>query len=107
MTRFRDEDLLQVLACDPEQRPPAPGADALARFVTAAWASPDTLVLAIDEAGRDVAEAFVAAEQVCCAGIGWQLESAPQLRLRITASGPQLKVLSGLVPPGINIEEVQ
>ncbi len=107
MKTRRDEDLIEVLACEIDQRPAAPGPDELARFVRSASLGPEALVLGLDEAGRGVAEAFVAAEQVCCSNIGWTLEYAPELTLRIAATAPQLKVLAGLVPQSINIEEVR
>jgi hypothetical protein len=104
---WRDEDVIEVLACEIDQRPAAPGPQELAFYVRSASLGPDALVLGLDDAGRDVAEAFVAAEQVCCSDIGWSLESAPTLTLRITAMAPQLKVLAALVPKDIHIEEVQ
>lgn len=107
MSRFEREDLIEVLACEIEQRPDAPGPDALAPFITAASLSPEALTLEISRRGLAIAEAFVAAEQVCCAGIGWSLEDDAGLKLRITAAKPQLKILAGLVPADIEIEEVQ
>ena len=107
MKTWRDEDAIEVLACEIDQRPAAPGPQDLARFVRSASLRPEALVLGLDDAGRDVAEAFVAAEQVCCSDIGWSLESVPTLTLRITATTPRLKVLATLVPNDINIEEVQ
>ena len=106
MQARRDEDPIEVLACEIDQRPAAPGPQELARFVRSASLGAEALVLGLDEAGRDVAEAFVAAEEVCCSSIGWSLERAPSLALRITATARQLKVLSGLVPQSIDIEKV-
>jgi hypothetical protein len=107
MSRIAREDLIEVLACEIESRPEAPGPDALAPFITGAALAPRALTLAIDRAGRAIAEAFVAAEQVCCADIGWVLEDKGGLRLSITAAEQQLKVLAGLVPADIEIEKVQ
>ena len=107
MKTRRDEDSIEVLACEIDQRPAAPGPQELTRFVRSASLGAEALVLGLDESGRDVAGAFVAAEQVCCASIGWRLERAPSLPLRITATAPQLKVLTGLVLQSINIEKVQ
>jgi hypothetical protein len=104
---WRDEDLIEVLACEIDERPTAPGPQELSRFIRSASIGPEALVLGLDEAGKDVADAFVAAEQVCCADIGWSLESSPALSLRITATAPQLKVLAALVPNNIDIERVQ
>ena len=107
MAKWHSDELIQVLSCEIGQRPDAPGPEQLAPFVTAATLTRETLVLRLHAAGREVAEAFVAAEQVCCSTIGWRLETAPQLTLRITAGEPQLKLLAGLVPSSIHIEEVQ
>jgi len=107
MTARRDEDPIEILACEIDQRPAAPGPQELARFVHSASLGAEALVLGLDEAGRNVAEAFVAAERLCCSSIGWSLERAPSLALRITAAAPQLKVLAGLVPPTVDIEKVQ
>jgi hypothetical protein len=107
VSRFGREDLIEVLACEIESRPEAPGPEALAPFVVGAALGRDALVLTLDPAGRSVAQAFVAAEQVCCANIGWRLEEEGGLRLRITAAEPQLKVLAELVPAGVEIEKNQ
>jgi hypothetical protein len=107
MSRIAREDLIEVLACEIDERPAAPGPDALAPYVTGASISQGVLVVRLDPAGRAIAEAFVAAEQVCCADIGWVLEEDAWLTLRMSASQPQLNVLVGLVPAGIEIEKVQ
>jgi hypothetical protein len=104
---WRDEDAIEVLACEIETRPPAPGPEALAPFVQSASHGPTALTIDLAEAGRQTAEAFVAAEQVCCSNIGWQLEDAPRFRLRITAEPQQLTVLKALIPKTVQIEEVQ
>ena len=104
--RWANDELLAVLACDIDEMPAAPGPAELAPFITAATLRPDALILEIDQDGRRTAEAFVAAEQVCCAGIGWELGGSP-LRLRISAGPEQLNVLAGLVPTSINIEKFQ
>jgi hypothetical protein len=103
----RRDELIEVLACEIDQRPAAPGPQELARFVRSASLGAEALVLGLDESGREVAEAFVAAEEVCCSSIGWSLERNPELTLRITATTPQLKVLAGLVPQSIVIEEIR
>jgi hypothetical protein len=107
MSRFARDELIEVLACQIEERPEAPGPDALAPFITGASLDSSALVLAIDPAGREVAEKFVAAEQVCCSTIGWSLEHDSGIRLRITAAKPQLDILAGLIPAGIEIEKIQ
>jgi len=102
-----DRELIEVLGCEIDARPAAPGAEALAPFVQSAWHSAMALTIDLDEAGRETAEAFVAAEKVCCSTIGWQLENAPRFRLRITAEPQQLSALRSLIPPNVHIEEVQ
>ncbi len=107
MTKRGREDLLEVLACDISDRPAAPGPDELASFIQGASLTGDTLVLSLDEAGADVAQAFVAAEQVCCSSMDWRIVRSPKLALRITASPQQLQILAQLVPSTINIERHQ
>jgi hypothetical protein len=104
---WRDEDAIEVLACEIETRPPAPGPEALAPFIQSASHSPTAITIDLDEAGRQTAEAFVAAERVCCSNIGWQLKDAPRFRLRITAEPHQLVALRALILTTVQIEEVQ
>ena len=106
--RWASDELLEVIACDIESRPAAaPGVDALAPFVRSAQRLPGELLLQLDPAGRTVAEAFVAAECVCCASIGWSLIETPALALRVTATEPQIEALTALVPTSIYIESNQ
>lgn len=104
---WASDEILELLACDVEARPEAPGVDALAPFVRSAARRTGELSLEIDEAGREVARAFVAAECVCCATIGWELAEGPPLRLRITATEPQVEALTALVPTSIYIDSHQ
>ena len=105
--RWASDELLDVLDCDVEARPEAPGVDTLAPFLRSAQRGPGELVLEIDQAGSALAEAFVAAECVCCATIGWELVEGPPLRLRITATELQVEALAALVPKSIYIDSNQ
>lgn len=105
--RWASDELLELLACDVEARPEAPGVEALAPFMRSAERRPGELLLEIDESGRGVARAFVAAESVCCATIGWELIEGPPLRLQITATEPQIEALTALVPTSIYIDSHQ
>lgn len=105
-TRWASDELIEVLACDIDSRPEAPGAAELAPFVIAARRTPTQLVLELDPAGIDIARAFVAAECVCCSSIAWELIEAPAA-LRITATESQVEALTALVPTTIDIERVQ
>ena len=107
MKARREDELIEVLGCEIDARPAAPGPEALAPFVQSASHSPMALTIDLDEAAREAAEAFVAAEKVCCSNIGWQLEDTPRFRLRMTAVPQQLSVLKSLIPPNVHIEEVQ
>jgi hypothetical protein len=107
MKAWRNDDLIEVLACEIDTRPAAPGPEELAPFVQSAYCSHTTITIDLAEAGRETAEAFVAAERICCSNIGWQLQEAPRLRLRITAEPQQLAALKALIPTTVQIEEVQ
>ena len=92
---------LEILACDIACRPlEAPALGALRPYITAARREPAGLTLDIAPAGVDLARAVVAAEQTCCASLGWDLDSAGgggSSRLRISASPAQIDVLARLL----------
>jgi hypothetical protein len=107
MPRWRDDDVIELLACDVEARPEAPGPEALAPFVTGATHGAEVLSIYLDDTGQRVAEAFVEAERICCSNIDWALATSPRLTLTIRAEPRQLSVLRGLIPSHVHIEEVQ
>jgi hypothetical protein len=94
------DELLDVLACDFASRPRgAATIDDVAPHVRAVRRDPLTLVIEFEDSARDAVRDFVAAEQRCCAGLGWHLQQEPALELRIDASPAQLDILQQLLPP--------
>ena len=95
-TPARDE-IIEVLDCDLGVRPAAaPGVDALLPHVCGVSTSDGALLVDFDAQAAGTLEAFVAAERLCCAGIGWEIERGPVLRLRITANEGQLNAIKSL-----------
>ena len=87
---------LDLLACNVDLRPPAPGPDELAPFVTEVRRQPGTLEFAYRPEARPLFETFVQAERQCCAGLGWELLDGPEPALRITGTPEQLDALHRL-----------
>ncbi|MHB8574980.1 MAG: hypothetical protein ACYDCQ_06560 [Dehalococcoidia bacterium] len=56
----------------------------------------DALLVVFDRSSAEIVTAFVAAEQLCCASITWDLASQPALCLSIAATPAQLDVLHDL-----------
>jgi hypothetical protein len=88
------EDLLTVLSCEPERRPQAPTIGDLAPHITAVRREEDALIVRFAPSARASLQAFVAAEQECCAGIGWQVSDGPEVALRIEAAPEALEALA-------------
>jgi hypothetical protein len=88
-------EALEVLGCNIEARPAgAPGAgDIAAALLGAERTAADELVLSFEPSAARMVEAFVAAEQRCCAGLGWSVETSDVTRVRVVAARPQLDVL--------------
>jgi|SRR6266508_3454444 len=97
MTSDHHAEIIEVLDCDIEARPmAAPGVDRLITYVQGVSREPGALLVDFEERVADTLEAFVEAERVCCAGIGWQIERGPGLRLRISAEDAQLTAIESL-----------
>ena len=93
-------ELLDVLACDFAARPGgAATIDEVAPHVRAVRRDPSTLIVEFDDSARDAVRDFVAAEQRCCAGLGWHLQQEPLLELRIEAAPAQLDILQQVLDP--------
>jgi hypothetical protein len=91
------EDIIEILDCDLDARPKAaPGVDALLPHVRRVNTTHEALLVEFDEQAALTLEAFVEAERLCCAGIGWEIEREPSLRLRITAKEAQLQAIESL-----------
>jgi len=91
------DDIIEVLDCDLGARPAsAPGVDALLPHVRGVSTTHEGLLVDFDSEAAPTLEAFVEAERLCCAGIGWEIERGPLLRLRITANEVQLEAIKSL-----------
>lgn len=100
------DDIVQVLGCEIEKRPPAPGFDELVPIVRQVMRSPGELALEFPEDALATVEAFVVAEQQCCPGIGWEVEAGPTVTLRIAADDAVLDAISSMFSTE-SIEEAQ
>ena len=97
MTTARRDEIIEILDCDFGVRPKAaPGIAELLPHVRSASREPGVLTVEFDEHAGIVLEAFVEAERLCCAGIGWQIERGTGLHLRITASVDQISAMESL-----------
>jgi hypothetical protein len=97
MATERRDEIIEILDCDLGVRPKAaPGIDALLPHVRKATRLPGTLVVEFEPAIEPTLEAFVEAERLCCAGIGWEIDHGPTLALRITAADNQIAVIESL-----------
>jgi hypothetical protein len=92
---FVSDDALDVLSCDIGARPhDAPTPDDLAPALRGLRREGATLALEFDPAAADTVVAFAAAEQRCCAGIGWEVERGVAVTLRVRATPAQLDQLA-------------
>ena len=97
MTAQRHDEIIEVLDCDLGVRPKgAPGVDQLLPRVGGVSRAPGVLVVEFDRRADQTLSAFVEAERLCCAGIGWEIERSPSLRLRISATEEQLAAIESL-----------
>jgi hypothetical protein len=97
MSTERRDEIIEILDCDLGVRPKAaPGIDALLPHVRAASRTPAALLVEFDDQAASTLEAFVEAERLCCAGIGWEIDRTSGLRLRISATDGQLTAIESL-----------
>jgi hypothetical protein len=97
MARERRTEIIEILDCDLGARPQAaPGIDALLPHVLRASRAPGALLVEFDERAAQMLEAFVEAERLCCAGIGWEIDRTSGLCLRISATDAQLTTIESL-----------
>jgi len=103
--RPAQDEIIEVLDCDLGARPTtAPGVDSLVPHVRSLERTTGTLLVEFEEQAAETLKAFVEAERLCCAGIGWEIMREPMLRLRITASEGQLEAIESLWDSNANIE---
>ena len=97
MTMQRRDEIIEVLDCDLDVRPKAaPGIDALAPHVRGVTRTAQAILVEFDVQAGETLAAFVEAERLCCAGIGWDIERDAGLRLRINAGEMQLTAIESL-----------
>jgi hypothetical protein len=97
MAAQRRDEIIEVLDCDLDVRPKAaPGIDALVPHVRGVTRTARAILVDFDPKAEQTLAAFVEAERLCCAGIGWEIERDAGLRLRITASDVQLAAIESL-----------
>jgi hypothetical protein len=94
------EDLLGVLSCRIGLRPAgAPHFADLAPSLRDVRRDGAELVVSYDDRARATLAGVVAAERLCCAGIGWSLED-DGVTLRVRATPEQLDLLEQVVRLG-------
>ncbi len=68
------ESEIELPACEIAERPAdAPGPEQIAPFLLGCHRGGGALCLPLRPEGREIVEAFVAAERLCCPGIGWSV----------------------------------
>lgn len=97
MDTGRWAETIEVLSCDIGSRPPAPGIEALLPQVRHVRREAQALVIDYDPAAASDFAAFAAAERVCCASLGWEVDTAAS-RLTIRATSEQLDALQTAFP---------
>ena len=97
MATERRDQIIEILDCDLGVRlRAAPGIDTLLPYVRNATRTPKSLLVEFDDQAAPTLEAFVEAERLCCAGIGWEIERDRGLRLRISADDAQLSAIESV-----------
>lgn len=93
-----DEDILQVIGCELDKRPNAPGIDALAPLIVKVIRSSSKLAIEFPVSARWTVEAFADAERHCCSNIGWEVDAGSVVTLRIAADELTLDAISQMFP---------
>jgi hypothetical protein len=93
-----NESILGILACEIDKRPKdAPWGDEVFPQATGMERHSDALDITFTPEAAPKLSAFVQAEQLCCAGIGWEITDGPEPRLRITATSEQLDLFEQII----------
>ena len=107
MKALSREDLLEVVGCEIERRPDAPGIDQIAAVLLRFERDGDALNVTFPAGAREDVEAFAAAERQCCGGIDWAVSSGARVNLRINGSRAAIDVIEALLAGQSNIEKHQ
>src|SRR5262249_15005535 len=93
-TNIDRDDLLDVLVCDIGARPKwAPSFFDLQPAIRRVQLQAGAMVAEFDPGNAEQVEQLVAAERLCCAGIGWDLTQGATVELRIRAQPAQLDLM--------------
>ena len=96
MKQVRREDIIEVVGCDIESRPMAPGLDELRLLAVSIQRTVTSIDVEFPLSALDIVESFAAAERVCCAGIQWDVETSSVVTLRIGSSDLALDAFQDL-----------
>lgn len=99
MREIHNEDLLDVVGCELDKRPDAPGVDVLEPYLLGVSRGEDALTVRFEADALETLEAFVEAERHCCAGLGWTVEGGPEAVLRIEAGPAALDAMMTVFEP--------
>jgi hypothetical protein len=100
MAKPDPKDVIELLACDIVSRPGgAPMPSALAPYIRSIERTVDAISIAFAPEAADDVAAFAAAESICCAGIDWNVERNPTVRLTVVAPPAQLDVIEQMFTP--------
>jgi hypothetical protein len=95
MAQMDRAEILETLVCEWGQRPTgAPTTADVLPSVLSLQREAGVLVVDFDPGAATTVKAFVEAEQRCCSTIGWDLRTAPDVQLRLTATPAQLDALA-------------
>lgn len=100
------EDILEVVGCDIDQRPTAPGIDGLQEHIRGIVRTPGVLTITFAPEAVETVEAFAAAERVCCTGITWDVQHEPETTLKISTNDTALDALQQIINT-THIEQVR
>ena len=90
-------ELLNVLSCDIGARPDgAPGFDDIRPYLLTVDRDETKLKLTFDASAASAVGAFVAAETLCCGGVGWQFQATPTPTVTVEAPSAQLEALEAM-----------
>jgi hypothetical protein len=107
MRKVPDSDLLEIVGCNIESRPQAPGISELAPTVLSNGRSGEALRIEFSaDVAKDVLN-FATAERVCCSGVNWDVVVGEEVVLTIRASEEALDILEGAFKSQLYIEKHQ
>jgi hypothetical protein len=89
--------VVDALVCEPGKRPAgAPPIDQILGSVTGQHRDADGLTVTFEPTAAKTVQGVVEAERRCCSTLGWDLETADGVRLRISGGPHQLDTLEAM-----------